>query len=71
MGWKRKDKKQDAKGFLRKEGIKHTKIFSHVVNQTFVSVVLSMVTQMDMHLQQLDVTTAFLHGELEEEVYRK
>ena len=31
--------------------------------------VLSLVTYFDMELEQMDVKTAFLHGELEEIVY--
>ncbi|KAL3634979.1 hypothetical protein CASFOL_022033 [Castilleja foliolosa] len=33
--------------------------------------VLSMVAEMDLELDQMDVTTAFLHGELEETIYMK
>ena len=36
---------------------------------TSIRVILSMVAVEDLHLEQLDVKTTFLHGDLEEEMY--
>ena len=58
-----------VKGFSQKEGIDFAKIFSHVVKMTSIRTVLSLVAVEDLHLEQLDVKTAFLHGDLEEEMY--
>ncbi|GJY43429.1 retrovirus-related pol polyprotein from transposon TNT 1-94, partial [Tanacetum coccineum] len=58
-----------VKGYAQKEGIKFNEIFSHVVRMTTVRVVLAMCVTYDLHLEQLDVKTAFLHGNLEEEIY--
>ncbi|KAH9803717.1 hypothetical protein KPL71_001892 [Citrus sinensis] len=58
-----------VKGYAQKEGIDFNEIFSPVVRLTTVRIVLAMCATFDLHLEQLDVKTAFLHGELEEEIY--
>ncbi|KAH9745517.1 hypothetical protein KPL70_004101 [Citrus sinensis] len=58
-----------VKGYAQKEGIDFNEIFSPVVRLTTVGVVLAMCATFDLHLEQLDVKTTFLHGELEEEIY--
>ena len=57
------------KGFQQKEGIDFTEIFSPVVKISTIRLVLGMVAVENLHLDQLDVKTAFLHGELEEDIY--
>ncbi|KAH9801106.1 hypothetical protein KPL71_000900 [Citrus sinensis] len=58
-----------VKGYAQKEGIDFNEIFSPVVRLTTVKVVLAMCATFDLHLEQLDVKTVFLHGELKEEIY--
>ncbi|KAL4396480.1 hypothetical protein AHAS_Ahas01G0096100 [Arachis hypogaea] len=58
-----------AKGFAQKEGVDYNEIFSPVVKHTFIQVLLSLVTHGDLELEQLDVKTTFLHGDLEKEIY--
>ncbi|KAL3846133.1 hypothetical protein ACJIZ3_003536 [Penstemon smallii] len=58
-----------VKGFAQKEGIDFNEIFSPVVRLTTVRVVLAMCATFDLYLEQLNVKTAFLHGDLEEEIY--
>ena len=43
--------------------------FSLVVRHTSIKVVLTLVASWDMHLEHMDVKTAFLHGDLEEQIY--
>ena len=40
-----------------------------MVKHTSIKTVLSLVVYFDMELEQMDVKTAFLHGELEETIY--
>ena len=58
-----------AKGFTQVEGIDYTDVFSPVVKYKTIRLMLSMATQQDLEVEQLDVKTAFLNGYLEEEVY--
>ncbi|KAK4410175.1 Retrovirus-related Pol polyprotein from transposon TNT 1-94 [Sesamum angolense] len=58
-----------AKGFTQKEGIDYTEIFSPVVKFTTVRIILALTAQFDWELKQMDVKTAFLHGDLDEQIY--
>ncbi|KAK3008401.1 hypothetical protein RJ639_013931 [Escallonia herrerae] len=58
-----------VKGFGLKQGINFDQIFSPVVKITSIQVVLGFVASMDLELEQLDVKTAFFHGDSEEETY--
>jgi len=44
-------------------------VFSPVVRHTSVHVLLALITLQDLELEQLDVKTALLHRELEEQIY--
>lgn len=58
-----------ARGFTQKEGVDYNEIFSPVVRHTSIRVLLVIVAHQNLELEQLDVKTAFLHGELEEDIY--
>ena len=58
-----------CKGFTKKKGKDFDEIFSPVVKMTSIITILSLVAVEDLHLEQLDVKTTFLHGDLEEDIY--
>jgi len=58
-----------VKGFQQKKGVDYSEIFSPVVKLTTIRIVLGIVAAENLHLEQLDVKTAFLHGNLEEDIY--
>ena len=68
-GSKRNKAKLVVKGFQQKKGIDYLEIFSPVVKMSTVRLVLGMVAAENLHLKQLDVKMAFLHGDLEEDLY--
>uniref|UniRef100_A0A2N9G6Q3 CCHC-type domain-containing protein n=1 Tax=Fagus sylvatica TaxID=28930 RepID=A0A2N9G6Q3_FAGSY len=68
-GSKRYKARLVVKGFQQKEGVDYTDIFSPVVKLTTIRLVLGIVATENLHLEQLDVKTAFLHGDLEEDIY--
>jgi hypothetical protein len=58
-----------AKGFSQRPGIDFEETFSPVIKHDTLRVVLSLVAAHDLEMSQLDVKTAFLYGELDEEIY--
>lgn len=45
--------------------------FSPVVRHTIVRIILTLAAMNKWELKQLDIKNAFLHGDLQEEVYMK
>ena len=68
-GQKRYKARLMVKGFTQKKGIDFDEIFSLVMKMTTLQTLLALVAHEDMELVQMDVKTAFLHGDLHEEIY--
>ena len=60
-----------AKGFTQREGIVYTETFSPISRKDYLRIIMALVAHFDFDLHQMDVKTAFLNGNLEEEVYMK
>ncbi|CAL2245419.1 unnamed protein product [Prunus armeniaca] len=60
-----------AQGFSQQQGLDFSETFSPVVRHTTVRLILSLAAMNKWSLGQLDVKNAFLHGDLEEEVYMR
>lgn len=58
-----------TKGYTQKEEMDYELTFSHMVRCAFIRIILTIVAHLDLELHQIDVKTAFLNGELEEEIY--
>ena len=58
-----------VKGFGQKQGINFDEIFSSVVKMCSIWVILGLAASMNLQLEQLDVNTTFLHGDLDEEIF--
>ena len=58
-----------AKGYAQREGIDYNEVFSPIVKHSSIHILLALVAQYELDLGQLDVKTAFLHGDLDEEIY--
>jgi hypothetical protein len=58
-----------AKGYRQRQGIDYDETFSPVAMIKSIRVLLAIAAHLDYEIWQMDVKTAFLNGNLEEEVY--
>jgi hypothetical protein len=58
-----------AKGFTQREGIDYKETFSPVSSKNSFRIIMALVAHYDLELHQMDVKTAFLNGDLRENVY--
>ena len=57
------------KGYAQEYGIDYTEVFAPVARMDTVRMIIAMAAQRGWGIHQLDVKSAFLHGELKEDVF--
>ena len=60
-----------VQGCSQKYGQDYDETFSPVVRFESIRIVIALAVQFGLKLHQMDVTTAFLNGELKEDIYMK
>jgi len=58
-----------ARGFSQVPGLDYHETFSPVLRMASFRILLALTAALDLELHHLDVQTAFLHGDLPEEIY--
>lgn len=58
-----------AKGFRQREGIDYFETFAPVVRYESIRIFLAIAAKEDYEIMKFDVKTAFLYGDLQEEIY--
>jgi hypothetical protein len=58
-----------AKGYCQQYGIDYAEVFAPVACLDTIRIVISLAAQHNWVIYQLDVKSAFLHGEINEEVF--
>ena len=58
-----------AKGYAQREGIDYEETFASTSRMTTIRTIVALAAHKGWHVHQLDIKTAFLNGDLKEEVY--
>ena len=57
-----------VKGYRQKEGLDYFDTYSPVTRITLIRMLIALAVVHDLKIHQMDVKTAFLNGDLEEEI---
>ncbi|PKI57121.1 hypothetical protein CRG98_022485 [Punica granatum] len=57
------------KGYKQKEGLNYFDTYSPVTRINSIRMILAVATLRNLEVHQMDVKTAFLNGDLDEEIY--
>lgn len=60
-----------AKGCSQREGIDYLETYSPVVRFSSIRMLMAIAVKYQLRIEQMDVVTAFLHGEVKETIYMK
>lgn len=60
-----------ARGDRQRFGIDYTEVFAPTSRMAAIRLILAIAAIEDLHLRSIDISHAFTHGELEEEIYMK
>ena len=60
-----------AQGFSQKRGIDYEEVFSPVAHLLSIRVLLAFTAENKLQVHQMDVVSAFLNGDLKEEIYMR
>uniref|UniRef100_A0AAV1UZ15 Integrase catalytic domain-containing protein n=1 Tax=Peronospora matthiolae TaxID=2874970 RepID=A0AAV1UZ15_9STRA len=58
-----------AKGFTQRPGVDYFETFSPVAREESINVAIALAAEQDLIMENVDVDTAFLYGEVKEEIY--
>jgi hypothetical protein len=60
-----------ARGLIQEHGVDYHETFASTVRVTSIRALLALVAYNDCEVEQLDVVTAFLEADVEEEIYMR
>ena len=60
-----------VRGFAQKQGVDYEETYANTASKTTVRAFFAMVCQQGLQTTSLDVTTAFLYGQVDKEIYMK
>ena len=60
-----------AQGYTQEAGIDYDEVFAPVARYTSIRTVLAIANQLDLELHQMDVKSALLNGNLENDIFMK
>ncbi|UYV66049.1 hypothetical protein LAZ67_3006289 [Cordylochernes scorpioides] len=69
LGWLQEKARLVAKGYSQQYGIDYEETFAPVVRQSTIRMFLALAVEYNLILHQMDVQSAYLNGEIKEEIY--